>query len=782
MCIGMGNIADLCISTTKELRSLYYRYGKTQTKCDTVPFGGSIKESIGPFPEFILKGRFCKRSLKGYCTPCFYSKLPQHTISDLEFNKGYLSQVDFIINNFDSLVLNNQVGRVAFHYDTDKKICGMVCTPTGSYFDNKEYPITIRKKNLKKIIKLSEKRDCLIALHIETHAEDVLEYFSNPDKEEISLLKKLNTRVILGFESINELSRNVHYAKKLQLQDFEKAVSLLKSNGFAVGAFVFAGLFAMTEQETIRDTYESFVYLKSIGVAPVLMFANTQKYTIPDVLLDIKKYKLLDPRTVQKIVENMLDIFGNDMTGQIDPWLIADPKGGPPEPNLHIFNSPDSTACSKCSEKIYNAIENLRVTKSINQFRQECRSLKDCDCNINYDKFIKQQMRDESIGRIQRIQEAITLVKEHEDVYNREENPWIVKAELLCYGLKLSEEQFQLAESINPYIRERGFIHAVHITYKGYNVNICVAEKFCQKSPYAVTIVDSKWHLNYKGKDVGEFEFLPMPEWTRQNIRGHEIGKLVRPHTNQCVSLWPSTICSYIEKNKGCKFCCLNKPDEKASVSDQQFVADALKIALEYNHKYEINLSGGTCGDPDSAIDYLSSICEKIKEITSKYNTPISVEFVPPSTEKKLIQLKENGVTSVIMDLDIYDEKSRTEICPGKGKIALSHYKEMLEKSVSIFGKGNVSSVLIVGIQPEDDIKKACKELILLGVIPTLIPFKPLDNAFMEENPVTDAKQYIELSSFLSEKMKGINLGIKCNSGCASCGGCSLEVDLIGRC
>ena len=110
----MQQLIDKCLQITKGLRSQYYKHGNVQSDCDCVPFGGSIRESIGPFPEFIMKGRFCRRSLIGYCTPCFYSRLPEHDITDNDFDRGYLSQVDYILENFDDLVVKNQVGKVAF--------------------------------------------------------------------------------------------------------------------------------------------------------------------------------------------------------------------------------------------------------------------------------------------------------------------------------------------------------------------------------------------------------------------------------------------------------------------------------------------------------------------------------------------------------------------------------------------------------------------------------------------------------------------------------------------
>ena len=81
-----------------------------------------------------------------------------------------------------------------------------------------------------------------------------------------------------------------------------------------------------------------------------------------------------------------------------------------------------------------------------------------------------------------------------------------------------------------------------------------------------------------------------------------------------------------------------------------------------------------------------------------------------------LEKLKENGATAFVTNIELYDEKLRKEICPGKGEITNDVYFETLKNAVRLFGKGNVSSVLIVGIQPKEDIIDACKKLINIGV------------------------------------------------------------------
>jgi biotin synthase-related radical SAM superfamily protein len=205
---------------------------------------------------------------------------------------------------------------------------------------------------------------------------------------------------------------------------------------------------------------------------------------------------------------------------------------------------------------------------------------------------------------------------------------------------------------------------------------------------------------------------------------------------------------------------------------------ESVSIALNYNTKFEVNLSGGTCGSPDSAIDYLAEICKGLK--AKHADISISVECVPPNDLTKLDMLRAAGSTALIMNVEIYNDALRHEICPGRGAITFERSQTAIEYGVKIFDRGTVSSVVIEGLQPKDDVLSACREFIGIGVIPTLMPFKPLDGTQLERHELPDVDEYLYVSRESAKMMRKAQLGIMCNSGCAACGACSLEINLGG--
>ncbi len=46
-----------------QLRTAYYNRHSENFETYSIPYGGAMTESIGAWPEFILKGTFCKRQV-----------------------------------------------------------------------------------------------------------------------------------------------------------------------------------------------------------------------------------------------------------------------------------------------------------------------------------------------------------------------------------------------------------------------------------------------------------------------------------------------------------------------------------------------------------------------------------------------------------------------------------------------------------------------------------------------------------------------------------------------
>lgn len=155
-----------------KLRKKYYESLIDESCYYATPHGiaGNMSESIGSWPEFIFRGTFCRRTFKGYCSPCFYSQFP---IDKKEVGQKYIEmirkQFDYVINNFDELVIKRQYG---IHKNQQENFITFVLTPTGSYFDDKEFPQFLRIEMLNKLVQKAKQCEMNFQLLIECHCKD----------------------------------------------------------------------------------------------------------------------------------------------------------------------------------------------------------------------------------------------------------------------------------------------------------------------------------------------------------------------------------------------------------------------------------------------------------------------------------------------------------------------------------------------------------------------------------------------------------------------------------
>jgi hypothetical protein len=343
-----------------------------------------------------------------------------------------------------------------------------------------------------------------------------------------------------------------------------------------------------------------------------------------------------------------------------------------------------------------------------------------------------------------------------------------IKAGLLCYGINVDKEIGKELLKVRPYFYDKGFVHAVNANIAGSNVCVSVAEMFSGVSPYHLKSKNNVFYVEDEEGDsvpIALFDDLPKT--------GTVIDSLARPHSNHVISLWPSLVCCYDKPGLKCKFCSI-KPTDSQTVVPVQDVIDGLKALFAITDKYSINLGGGSYLNPDNMTKYLTEIILGVRTFTS---TPISVEMAPPSDKQLIKQLKEAGASSVIMNLEVANPVLRKEICPGKSSISYEHYYECYKYGVEVFGRGKISCVLIAGIQPKEDIVNECEKLTDIGVIPTIIPFKAMDDCEFRNKPNCSPEELLWISSRVGVILRNKGLSPKMQEGCTKCGGCSLETN-----
>ena len=348
-----------------------------------------------------------------------------------------------------------------------------------------------------------------------------------------------------------------------------------------------------------------------------------------------------------------------------------------------------------------------------------------------------------------------------------------LKAELLCLGARVEAEAAKLLQADYPHFFDKGFVHAVNLRLSGIDVNICVSvsEAFAAGSPYVIVKSGGAYRLQGGGWDE-EISFYP-----RLPLTGTVVDDLAQLHSPTCVNIWPSTVCCYDTPELKCRFCSL-KADADKPVDPSELAEGLKRLLAKVPEDVTFNFSGGTYGNPDRMARYWIDLARKIREFSG---VSITVEFAPPSDLGLLREMKDAGINVAIMNLEVADPERRRVICPGKSAISYEHYHEAFREAVKVFGWGMVSSVLIGGIQPKEEILRECAIMASEGVFPTVMPFRPMDDCVYYGLERCAPEELAEMAEALGILLHRYALDPGVQPGCTECGGCSLENDCYRR-
>jgi biotin synthase len=116
--------------------------------------------------------------------------------------------------------------------------------------------------------------------------------------------------------------------------------------------------------------------------------------------------------------------------------------------------------------------------------------------------------------------------------------------------------------------------------------------------------------------------------------------------------------------------------------------------------------------------------------------------------------LAEAGVERIGIPIDAATEKLFDKV---KGAEAGGPYKwknqfKLLREAINIFGKGKVSTHLIVGLgETEEEMVKIVQECVDMGVLPALFAFTPIPGTALEKNAQPQVQSYrrIQVARYL---------------------------------
>lgn len=231
------------------------------------------------------------------------------------------------------------------------------------------------------------------------------------------------------------------------------------------------------------------------------------------------------------------------------------------------------------------------------------------------------------------------------------------------------------------------------------------------RDPYVVDALDGIPYIFDNGEPIEEVHYWTKPDYYSQKTsRGTEMWKVVnaRPQrldidTNDCCHFWD-------KPGGGCKYCfaagayndAKNLPKCRLNLDD---LRETVGAALKQKGRFStIMLTGGSILSGKEVLDdEVDMYIEVLQAVGANFKTRrFPSQLVATAfNERQLERLHEKtGLMGYTPDIEVLNAEKFKWICPGKEEFVGYHeWKRRLYHAVDIFGKGNVNTGIVGGVE-----------------------------------------------------------------------------------
>ena len=319
------------------------------------------------------------------------------------------------------------------------------------------------------------------------------------------------------------------------------------------------------------------------------------------------------------------------------------------------------------------------------------------------------------------------------------------------------------------------------VTIDGLTVMVPIHSNPAQYSPYSAQHVDSSSGLVTKlMKDtipLFDITFASKPNfYSRMTADGVPYSQIATLHGTDVLATTVLQRCiRYDNRRKACKFCAIGQ-----SLAAGRTIAHKTPAQLAEVAKSAVELDGVkhmvmTTGTPPTSDRGAAVLCESAIAIKAAVDLPLQGQCEPPDDPIWYQRMKDAGIDTLGMHLEVVTEEVRQHIIPGKAAISVERYMAAFVDAVAVFDRGQVSTYILAGLgDSQQAILDICTRLIALGVYPFVVPFVPVRGTPLEDHapPSSDFMEGIlrPLGQMLRDQQLRAS-DIK--AGCGRCGACS---------
>ena len=235
------------------------------------------------------------------------------------------------------------------------------------------------------------------------------------------------------------------------------------------------------------------------------------------------------------------------------------------------------------------------------------------------------------------------------------------------------------------------------------------------------------------------------------------------------------TCIRYESRRKSCKFCSIGQSLHTGRTIAHKTpaqLAEVAKAAVELDGVKHMVLTTGTPATLDRGA---SILCDSARAIKAAINIPIQGQCEPPGDPAWYRRMKDAGIDTLGMHLEVVTLELRREIMPGKAEVSVEQYMQGFQKAVAVFGRGQVSTYILAGLGDSVElILEISDRLIEVGVYPFVVPFVPIRGTPLEDHPPASAEFMESILKPLGQRLHQAGMmASNIKAGCGRCGACS---------
>lgn len=317
------------------------------------------------------------------------------------------------------------------------------------------------------------------------------------------------------------------------------------------------------------------------------------------------------------------------------------------------------------------------------------------------------------------------------------------------------------------------------VTIDGLTVMIPVHTHAAFDSPYIVDAPDAEGRarVTRDGAFFAEISFPKRPSFLDlATADGIPYGHIAQLHAKDVLATTVLQTCiRYESRKKTCKFCAIGQSlaaGRTIAHKTPAQLAEVAAAAVKLDGVKHMVMTTGTPAGKDRGAQVLTDSAEAIR---AAVDLPLQAQCEPPEDDAWHQRMKDAGIDSLGMHLEVVTPELRAEIMPGKAQVPLEKYFDSFAAAVDVFGWGQVSTYILAGLgDTPDAILEMSERLTAMGVYPFVVPFVPVSGTPLESHAApTPAFMHNVLPPLAAMIRKAGMSAEDIKAGCGRCGACS---------